>query len=240
MIWRELYGPYLQYLDEGGFIILMLIYLYMARKLTRSIPSKHWQEPVFKWLKSFTNFMLILVIIIGIYQIADWIAWLGYGVNIFNINYVDLPLKLTYSAFSIWMGINALIYNRQSLLLPDATELEGDGIDVALSKSLKDLFERERVYTNPDLDLNMLSKMTGAHKNNISKHFSTIGTNYNDFVNEYRVDDFIEKTKDSSFQNYSIEGLALDVGFSSRSTFNRAFKKFKGQSPSEFLSSVSV
>jgi hypothetical protein len=53
-------------------------------------------------------------------------------------------------------------------------------------------------------------------------------------VNEYRVKEFKKQIKLPKNQNYTILAVAFECGFNSKATFNRAFKKFTGQSPSRF------
>ena len=60
------------------------------------------------------------------------------------------------------------------------------------------------------------------------------GKNFNDFVNAYRVDEFKRQVREPASAHLSFLGLALDCGFNSKATFNRAFKKFTGTSPKEF------
>ena len=59
--------------------------------------------------------------------------------------------------------------------------------------------------------------------------------NFRDFINEYRVNEFIRLSKQESQKNYTFLALALEVGFNSKSTFNLAFKKVTNQSPRDFL-----
>jgi AraC-like DNA-binding protein len=59
--------------------------------------------------------------------------------------------------------------------------------------------------------------------------------NINDFVNKYRVEEFINLA--SQVSNLSFLGMAFDSGFNSKSTFNTVFKKHKGVTPSQFMSS---
>jgi AraC-like DNA-binding protein len=56
-----------------------------------------------------------------------------------------------------------------------------------------------------------------------------------DFVNQYRITDARAKLADPSNFHYTILGVALDVGFNNKSSFNRAFKKHAGITPSNFI-----
>ena len=60
------------------------------------------------------------------------------------------------------------------------------------------------------------------------------GKNFNDFVNEFRVAEVKNKLNEGAAENLNLLGIALDSGFNSKATFNRAFKKFTGISPKEF------
>jgi AraC-like DNA-binding protein len=61
------------------------------------------------------------------------------------------------------------------------------------------------------------------------------GLNFNDLINRYRIDHMRRLMESPDSGRYTLEGLAYQSGFSSRSTFYRAFQKSTGQMPSAFL-----
>ena len=61
-----------------------------------------------------------------------------------------------------------------------------------------------------------------------------MNTNFQDFINEYRVEEFINRLKNDQNNHFTLLGIATDVGFNSKSTFNAIFKKFKGLTPTQF------
>ncbi|TZF84468.1 AraC family transcriptional regulator [Pedobacter sp. BS3] len=58
---------------------------------------------------------------------------------------------------------------------------------------------------------------------------------FNDFINGYRVNFVKDQIKKGEWRNLTIEALAEDAGFSSRSTFYAAFKKNTGLTPAEYI-----
>ncbi|QMU26502.1 helix-turn-helix domain-containing protein [Adhaeribacter radiodurans] len=61
------------------------------------------------------------------------------------------------------------------------------------------------------------------------------GINFNDFINCYRVEYVKSKLKQPEWRNLTLEGIALEAGFTNRTTFFRAFTKLTGLSPSKFI-----
>ncbi|BAV07176.1 cAMP-binding domain of CRP or a regulatory subunit of cAMP-dependent protein kinases [Filimonas lacunae] len=63
--------------------------------------------------------------------------------------------------------------------------------------------------------------------------------NFTDFINNQRVNSIKEQmSQPGSLQNITIEALATQVGFSSRSAFYNAFKKLVGMSPLQYAQSL--
>jgi len=55
-----------------------------------------------------------------------------------------------------------------------------------------------------------------------------------DYVNNYRIEEFKRLLEDPEKKDDKIQFLAYDSGFNSKTTFNTAFKKFTGQTPSVY------
>ncbi|MCP4147722.1 MAG: helix-turn-helix domain-containing protein [bacterium] len=55
-----------------------------------------------------------------------------------------------------------------------------------------------------------------------------------DFINRYRIEQAVKKLTDPEEQKKNIQQIANEVGFSSQSAFNRAFKNITGKTPSQF------
>ena len=104
-----------------------------------------------------------------------------------------------------------------------------------LGKKLEDLFQKEKLYLEPDLSLAQLSEKLGVPAYQTSE---LINRKYKepffDFINRKRIEEVKKRLSDAAFSHYSILGIAMDCGFNTKSSFNSAFKKFTGSTPSEF------
>ncbi|WP_298146810.1 helix-turn-helix domain-containing protein [Flavobacterium sp.] len=61
------------------------------------------------------------------------------------------------------------------------------------------------------------------------------GFNFNDYINAKRITHFKNQVMQGKTTEFTFLGLALECGFSSKSTFNRVFKKHTGLTPSQFV-----
>jgi len=103
-------------------------------------------------------------------------------------------------------------------------------------EEIKELMATSKPYLNPDINLTTFSKKLNLHPNKISAAINTINNcSFRDFINSYRVDEFKSSVKTYDLETKTILGLAYEVGFNSKSSFNRAFKKFNDISPTEHL-----
>jgi AraC-like DNA-binding protein len=82
-----------------------------------------------------------------------------------------------------------------------------------------------------------------SEKLNIPKHHltevlnNTLGKNFFQFVNEYRVA-AVKKQLDKPNNLYSIEAIGYECGFNSKSTFFSVFKTLTGQTPKNYRQAV--
>jgi AraC-like DNA-binding protein len=96
----------------------------------------------------------------------------------------------------------------------------------------------EKPFLNPELNLSDLANLLDMNRAELSKIINTgFNKNFNDFINEYRINTFKEKLKSGAQKQLSLLGIAYDCGFNSKATFNRVFKKITHSSPTEFLNS---
>jgi len=95
-------------------------------------------------------------------------------------------------------------------------------------------FEDETVYLNPDLTMDALSKALKTPKYQLTEVLNTvIGKNFFQFVNAYRVE-AVKKMLADPKNNYSIEAIGYECGFSSKSSFYKEFKRITGMTPIDF------
>jgi AraC-like DNA-binding protein len=91
-------------------------------------------------------------------------------------------------------------------------------------------------YKDQNLTVVKLAKEMGVPSKKLSTVINdTLHTNFNDLINRYRIAAFKEKILSPDSRKYSIAGLAQDIGFSSKASFYRAFKKETGQTPTDYL-----
>lgn len=108
----------------------------------------------------------------------------------------------------------------------------------ALHERLLLTMTQEKPYLEPKLTLSQLAEKLEISPNNLSQIINQCeGKNFYDFVNSYRISEFINKANSQENKNLNILGIALDSGFNSKSSFNEVFKKQMGKTPSNYLKS---
>jgi AraC-like DNA-binding protein len=93
----------------------------------------------------------------------------------------------------------------------------------------------KKPYHDSELTLFTLAKQLKIHPNHLSQIINQHNNqNFFDYINEQRVIDVKEALLSHKYDNHSLLGIAYEFGFNSKASFNRAFKKFTGMTPSEF------
>lgn len=111
-------------------------------------------------------------------------------------------------------------------------------VQIVIDK-LKIYMEQERAFLNPDLKLAHVAEAVGISTQTLSQIFNVnIKTRYYDFVNEYRINEFKRLVNSSEKERYTLKALAGLCGFSSYTTFFRAFKETTGITPNEYMQQI--
>lgn len=166
------------------------------------------------------------------------------GKPVFDIVYFS-HIGLTALAFvTSYFGIKqpSLFYRNELNQKDDGNETKTREMETNWVEKNKQrlitFVEEEKPYLKPDLTLAFLSENL-----NIPKHDLTLllnkymGINFFQFINEYRIQDVMRKLKDAKFDHLTIQAIAYDSGFHSKSTFNTFFKQYTGKTPSEWKQS---
>lgn len=113
--------------------------------------------------------------------------------------------------------------------------LEESDVETYRNQLLKYMTDKAP-YLNPDLSLRSLAGLIDMHPNQLSWLLNeSLGKNFNEFINNYRVETFKNLAKDPANANITVLGLAYDSGFNSKTVFNTYFKKETGLTPKQFL-----
>ncbi|AUC17118.1 AraC family transcriptional regulator [Tenacibaculum sp. SZ-18] len=104
---------------------------------------------------------------------------------------------------------------------------------------ISEFMKTEKPYLNSELNLSDLASELEMHRNELSQIINKgFQKNFNDFINEFRVNAFKKELENGAHKQLSLLGIAMDCGFNSKATFNRVFKKITNTSPTEFLQNL--
>jgi len=114
-----------------------------------------------------------------------------------------------------------------------------EGQKQKIKKDILHAMEYDKIYLNNDISINKLAQHLNISRTYISQVINEkFNVNFTNFVNEYRIRDARRLLSDARNKKYTIESVARSVGFNSRPSFNSAFKKYTGITPSFYLRSV--
>lgn len=100
---------------------------------------------------------------------------------------------------------------------------------------LKQYMIEEKPFLNPSLTIQDISSEIGIPTRELSVLINhRLGQHFYDFVNAYRIESAMEILKDVTKRKVTILEILYEVGFNSKSSFNTAFKKHTGNTPTHY------
>ena len=175
--------------------------------------------------------------------VRDELVTLAIALLVYAIGYMGLRQPEIFRYETAEHPIAVLAASPIALAAPpvewDAPRYERSGLGDLEAARLEDallvLMDRERPWTDSELTLADLASRLGTTPHKLSEVLNAqVGQTFYDFVNGYRVRDVQRRIQAGEARTRKMLALAHDAGFASKSTFNQAFKKHTGRTPSEF------
>lgn len=243
---------WLFYLEENQFGIVIfrnLYFLYYVKlsldllnKYTIAIKSNYsnLSNNDIQWIQKLLYGCAIFIVIDIITRFLD--IW---DIDFFfDIGYFTMFSIIFVTAYLGYYGVN-----QSKILLPDflipknkTTTKQTNSLSnyteaeiKTLIASLEKVILEKRSYLNPDLHLSMLSKQLSITDKKLSTLLNNhMNTSFYDYINFFRVKAVKEALLSDKYATYTLLAIAFESGFNSKASFNRAFKKETGCSPSQF------
>ena len=181
-----------------------------------------------KWLQNILRVYLYFSVFIILVLLIDFLFF-DYAFNPFY----PLPTYIGLAGITYWLALEGYARRKETPL--KKTAIKADQLDQlkAIIPRLENLMQEEQLFLNPQLTLRELAERLSTRPHHLSQALNRIlQKNFNDYVNEYRVNEAIRLMNHPNYAHYSLMAIALESGFNSKATFNRIFKKIKGQAPS--------
>ncbi len=103
-------------------------------------------------------------------------------------------------------------------------------------KLLLEHMKEHKLYLNPELKLHDFAGSLSMAPHSVSERLNQeMGMSFFDFVNHFRVEEFKSRAHSEKYSHLTLLAIAYDVGFNSKASFNRIFKRSTGMTPSQFL-----
>lgn len=237
------------------YFILSIRYYSIYKKLIFQI-SSNADQLKFEWIRNYLYAFLSMITLRVVYDIASnffpfldtykgaWWFYLTYSIILYYIAITGysnaVNSKIPFSVSVLDVKPIALLQSNEEIIIEEADyEIETTQSDILEWKNkIISLLEVNPLYNNPELTLNEIARHLQTNISVVSKAINKgFGLNFNDFINNYRVEAIKECFKNGEHKKSTILGIAFDCGFNSKATFNRAFKKNTGLSPKEFINS---
>jgi len=245
------------------YFIISLKYYNNYRKLMYQVVS-FADSVLFKWIRTYLIAFLLMLILPVVFEIAgyffpelrsykgSWWFFLSFSVVMYYIavsgyaNPTSARIGFRMSAFDKKPMLLSLGNQNENFIEENIIDIEHETFTETISPELEVwkskielLIQEEKLYQNPELTLTDLSKKLQTNPAIISRTINQgFQMNFNDFINNYRIEAVKEKFQNGEHKKSTLLGIAYDCGFNSKATFNRAFKKNTRLSPKEFIESV--
>lgn len=233
--------------------IVLLVYAYSLLQYHYKRIANYYSDlenKTLTWLKS----IFALNVLIHLLSISTFIGDLSHmEILEFSIDTFAIGLTLFMVFWTAYNGFSQPEIFKQHLSLTThnlgSTEttilkktrdvnLEKDVIselDIQRFNAIKELIQEQELFTKPKLTLRDLSEVADLKEKELSRLINECGqSNFYQLINGYRIEKFKALSETPKAYELSIWGLAMEVGFTSKSAFFSLFKEHEGMTPLQY------
>lgn len=226
--------------------------LYIVYCLIKMIRAKGISQALGNLMKN-----LLLILSISIFSFAFLIFHYRFKLEIFpnsstgifeakDFYYLfTLVLPISFFVVPTWLyGLNSAsfkpIHAYQNKKVPSNFQINNDKKSFSKSEDLDRILEyikSEKPFLNFDFSIHDISGALKLPQIRVSNSFNNqLKIPFPAYRNMLRIEHFLNLYESNAFPNYSIEGLARESGFQTKSSFYSAFKSVHNMTPMEYIS----
>jgi len=219
--------------------MISIIETYRYKKLVQNELTDYGMLQI-NWLWQFI-FILFPIILLWGFELARIMSG-GTGPSDFlSITWIFVFIFLYFFSFKAFRNPNLfqnVPQNVQKEIGARNERKENHPCKAENSAKIISEMENQQFYLNEELTLHSFAKEIDMSSRLISSCINkNMGHNFNEWVNNYRVEKALQIIKSDEKNTLSIEGIGRDSGFKSRSAMYAAFKKKLGHSPGFYRNS---
>ncbi len=217
--------------------------LYLENYAGQNINSYHW---LFQFAIALTIFYS-LALLKNIFKFSEYpniSEWLKIGLFLFQLLIVCWYLLKALNNPNLFRNVDSRLKLVADIVLEEQKSIPSEKIEKnereTLSR-LKDYMAKEKPFLNPSVTIQKISDDIDIPVRDLSLLINhKLGQHFFDFINSYRIENAMLILKDSTKSKVTILEILYEVGFNSKSSFNTAFKKHTGITPTAYRNQLKI
>lgn len=237
------------YLCGVWFSILYLVLMFVELKKYRQVLQENYADTTsfnYKWLFQLTMVVTLIFIFSQFKQLYRF-----YGSDVEILNIMRLLLTCVLLLFLCWIVLKSMyqpelfkaIDSKHVLVqeqLKESSQLNKTNAEVNKRiEKLRLFMEENEPYLDSSLTIQKLAALLGMPQRELSVLINhQLNQHFFNFITDYRIKKALSLISNPTYQNRTIQEIYYEVGFNSKSPFNKAFKDQTGMTPSEYRSKL--
>jgi AraC-like DNA-binding protein len=198
----------------------------------------------YNWLFQLTSalsFFFILALLKNIFKFTEYPTIsevLKIGLLLFELVFIFWYLYQALNYPNLFRSIDSKLKLVADLLIEEQKSEQFELKEEAYTEellTLKRYMVEKMPFLNPALTIQDVATCIGVPVRDLSILINhQLGQHFYDFVNSYRIAQAMDILKDATPSKLTILEILYQVGFNSKSSFNTAFKKHTGHTPTDY------
>ncbi len=235
---RELYRSAIPGIRVGFIITSLYVlgsYFWIRRFEAHAMDvASFGDESHVRWLKIFILLLLSLLFVLGFATLGEPIQFMAAVTMVAFVNtitFIGLARPKLFHAIPQSLRLHSPVADEEKYVASPLEETQKE----EFLKRLTTYFDNEQPFLKQELTLRQVAEQINIPYRYVSQIINEkTDSHFMDFVNGYRIEAAKARLTDPHSAHLSIDGIADEAGFKSRSAFYAAFKKTTGETPGAY------